>query len=1084
MRQIISFTLCTLLFLGLHAGLYGQATTGAVQGTVRDAAGAPMPNVRIELENVATGARMVMMTDQTGRYRFDNVPAGRYRVVTQHAQMAAAPSPEFSVGMNQLHTMNVTIAVGPVTDAITAVEEPPVEETTANIQTYFTTRPVQYLPQSNQVDQNGSAYGALNLSLLSEGITTGGIGEARGPAVSGIRPINNNFHVDGVANNNVAFPGPLNYVSNEATNDFVLLQNQPRPVTGQSTGGQFANIIRSGTNQFHGQLYNYFQNRMMNAREPQLAASGFDSLPRYDQNRLGGAAGFPIIPNSLFFFGNFEYIPLGVTSYQPGLPQVPTAEGLALLAGIPGVSPTTLSILEGIPTGAATGQTAFVGGVGIPLGFADTGVPAFQNKYMATGAVDWNPTFRDQLRGRYVQNVISGGTRLGGTTQNFPSPDFTTLLANISYYRTFGATATNELRFGYNRLNSNVFNSPWGLNPGLQNIPGTGLFPGLAGVPNLNILETNFATGQQWPWPERSRNNTYYIADAFGFRAGAHDFRVGFDGRRYIGWQQGFPEFLGNYGYSSLERFAFDLSPDIVSQQRFGANYIPINQYLITAYAQDTWRVLPNLLIDLGFRYQFATVPQGWQQQDQFVGIGVPGVLDIGSPQAQRNAVGTQAGFAWSPFARRQTVFRGGFGLMYDTLYQQLLVQPWFPNQSTLAVGDLVTPTPGFLAGGGLAPTVIPGPGLTPEQQRAGFSTFIPQNPRLPYAMLWNASLQHTFWRGFTGEARYLGSRGVRQPVLGQVGATPVTAAQSLPMFLTNPGQAFLDTLPLTLGTLQGNIAASPIQAAGFTSPINTFNFDGNSIYHGLALVANQRFVGGFQMLANWTWSHLIDDSTGTQFDTVFGRQRNTSLFDRRHRVNVTGLFDLAPLMPNSGFLTRLFADFTLGGSYIYESPQFLPAIGALPGFGLGGFAEGTGTIFNPEGIGGVATGVNPLFNTAGDIVAYQAINPGAQIIGGGLGMFAPFGRNAFALQRTSQVALTALKRFNVADRFGFEIRGDAYNLTNTSNFTGGPINNIDFRSPSRVPGLFGAASPGFGDDVQFLSANPRLMQVTLRIIF
>jgi hypothetical protein len=231
MKIFRTLTLILLISTAPSIGfLAAQSSTGRIVGTVADSVGAPVPNATVELHSAGTGARITSVTDAAGRFQFDSVPVGRYRISVNPGTGMMAPGREFDVELNRQVTVNVL--TGPTgtadrtaaktttaTDTVTSAETVEVSKNTAAISTYFGTPPIQYLPQPNFLSREGTAFGAYNLSLLSEGVTSGGIGEARGPAVGGQRPISNNFHVDGIDNNNRVLPGPLVYVSNEATSE-------------------------------------------------------------------------------------------------------------------------------------------------------------------------------------------------------------------------------------------------------------------------------------------------------------------------------------------------------------------------------------------------------------------------------------------------------------------------------------------------------------------------------------------------------------------------------------------------------------------------------------------------------------------------------------------------------------------------------------------------------------------------------------------------------------------------------------------------------------------------------------------------
>jgi len=227
-----------------------------------------------------------------------------------------------------------------------------IDTTTAQLQQTFDTRSVLELPQT------GSGSGIYNLALLGAGVSTaGGVGQGFGPAVSGQRPDNNSFFLDGVSNNNYYNPAPLMTTSNEAIAEFTLLQNQFAPEFGGGSGGIFTAILKTGTNAIHGSIYEYLQNRNLNAVDSLNATQGLTSNPRYDNNRLGATIGGPIIKNKLFYFGNFEYNPIGNSSV-PGAPlYAPTAAGYSLLGSLSGINKTNLAEFQKYIPGGSYGRS-------------------------------------------------------------------------------------------------------------------------------------------------------------------------------------------------------------------------------------------------------------------------------------------------------------------------------------------------------------------------------------------------------------------------------------------------------------------------------------------------------------------------------------------------------------------------------------------------------------------------------------------------------------------------------------------------------------------------------------------------------
>ena len=164
--------------------------------------------------------------------------------------------------------------------------------------------------------------------------------------VGGQSPLSNNFYIEGIDNNNRAVPGPLLTVPAEATTEFVAYQNQFPPEWGHTLGGQFNLVVRTGTNQLHGTLYEYLQNRNLNAVDQQFADQGIRDLPRYDQNRVGGNVGSRSSITSCSSSGDAEYIPLGFSGYLGSPVYIPPPPGYQQLGTLAGVSRTNLGVLQ------------------------------------------------------------------------------------------------------------------------------------------------------------------------------------------------------------------------------------------------------------------------------------------------------------------------------------------------------------------------------------------------------------------------------------------------------------------------------------------------------------------------------------------------------------------------------------------------------------------------------------------------------------------------------------------------------------------------------------------------------------------
>ncbi|MCX6626471.1 MAG: carboxypeptidase-like regulatory domain-containing protein [Candidatus Solibacter sp.] len=267
-----------MALLGLAGLIYGQAIDANLVGTVVDASGAAVPNASIDIQHVSTGVKTTTKTNADGQYRLNNIPIGIYNVTATAAGFATATLRNVDIQLSKTSTANIALQIGSVSTSVDVSEVGVViDTTTAQLQSNFEARQIVNLPI---IENANSLFGALNLSLLSSGVSSnGGVGQGTGPSVGGQRPMNNNFMIEGVDNNNKTVTGPLVYVPTEATAEFTLLQNQVGAEFGHSSGGQFNTVIKSGANQMHGSLYEYFQNRNLNA---------VDAVNAKPPGRLGG----------------------------------------------------------------------------------------------------------------------------------------------------------------------------------------------------------------------------------------------------------------------------------------------------------------------------------------------------------------------------------------------------------------------------------------------------------------------------------------------------------------------------------------------------------------------------------------------------------------------------------------------------------------------------------------------------------------------------------------------------------------------------------------------------------------------------
>ena len=1078
-----------LLLLALCSAVFAQTSNGTLVGTVLDTTGAAIANAKIEATNTGTGVAVAVTSGANGEYRVGNLLAGTYSVTGSATGFSNASIGNIAVEANRTVTQNITLSVGQVSTNVEVTSAPAViDTTTANIQNTFNTELTRDLPIST------IGLGVANLSLLGAGVAgNGGIGVGEGPSVGGQRPYNNNFMVEGIDANNKSTTGSLiRAMPNDAVGEFTVLQNQETAQYGHSSGGQFNTVIKSGTNSFHGTLYDYLQNRNLNAIDQQvqngaIANGERPSNPRSDSNRFGGSLGGPILRNKLFFFGLYEYNPVGASA-TPASIFAPTAQGLAQLAARPGVTSANLGIFKQYVPLATTADPALSKDVGYeagPLGFTS---PNYQNNQATVESFDYNISDRDQLRGRYIYNRLAQIDTAASLPAFYTFNNNTYHVATLSEYHTFTPSLNNEFRLGYNRLNQPLS-------------AGNFAYPGLDAFPNLTFNDLGLAIGPNENAPQTTIQNTYQLQNNLTWVAGKHTVQAGFDGRRYISPQTFTQRSRGDYVYTSLDVFLRDLTPDYLAQRALGNPVYYGDQYATYEYLQDTWRVRPNLTLNYGLRYEFTTVPVGSRTQILNSIASAPGLLTFDVPRPQSTAFAPRIGLAYSPGTSGKTSIRAGFGLAYDVLYDNIGILNLPPQLSTTVdVTDTAAGQPNFIKNGGILPNVQVSNELTQEDARANTSAYVGKQ-KIPYSIQWNFGVQHVFANNYTLEVRYLGTRGLHLDVQQRLNVQPrISATSSLPTFLNAPSQATLDALPLTLATIQTRSNILPtFEQAGFTNPAFVENAPvGWSTYHGLAVQANRRFTNGLQFQGAYTWSHNIDNSTA-DFNTTaltprraqdfqnLTAEKASSALDRRHRFTFAAYYELPIFRKSNWFAKNLIGNWTAAPVYTYESPEFVTVQSGIDS-NLNGDSASDRSIVNPAGQDGVGSGVTALKNSSGDIVAYQANNPNARYIVAGLGAYANAGRNTLAGRPINNFDLNMLKNFSLTERFRIQFAAQFLNLLNHAQFVPGFVNRIDnpvvLANTAAVRTYVTPSSSTFNNPEAIYSSNPRNIQLSLKLLF
>ena len=1098
-NQKLAVRLLSLLavFAVLTASLYAQALESTLLGNVTDATGAAVPDATVTVLNKDTGVKLTATTNSSGDYRLSNVQVGRYDISASAKGFTTATVADVALELNRTATVNIALQVGSVSQSVEVTAAAALLDTsTAQLQTTFTTSAAEDMgvAASSKVINGAGIY---NLSLLGAGVaSSGGVGQGMGPSVAGQRPENNSFNIDGVVNDNHYVTGAQVTIPNDAVAEFTLLQNQFSPEFGGASGGVFNVLVKSGTNSVHGSIYEYFQNRDLNALDQQQRIAGDTSQPRFDDNRLGATVGGPIIRNKLFYFGDYEYNPLGQAANPAGTVTAPTAAGYAALANIPGVSATNLGVFKQyVPAASAATGSITVGGVSIPTGPLTFASPNYFNSYNAVIAIDYNMSDRDQIRGRYLFNSSKGIDAVANLPVFFePSPNVNKSVS-VSEFHNFSPSLENELRASYSRNNANI-------------TAGDFKFPGLDAFPNLSFDDLNLQVGPDPNTPTGSIENLSTLQDNLTKTIGRHTLKAGYSAFDVILAGYFVQRARGDYDYATLEEYLLDQAPTggnlsgVSGERSAGFANVPFGFLSQAGYFNDDFRFRPNLTFNLGVRYEYVQVPVGSRYQAESAIASVPGVITFAQPKTGPYDWSPRLGFAYSPGKSAVWSIRGGVARSYDNTYinlNQNSSPPFFATTLDCS-GDPTNPSPvcpenGFLAGGGLHSTASTGGWTNAADARAAVASYTFDQTKRPYALTGTLGVQRLLGKDYTLEARYVYTKGVhlwnqtRLNILSKVSPTDF-----LPTYTTMPSASQIASLTTTLAQIEGN-TKNDLAQYGFPNNIVGYHPWGNSRYNGLALQMNKRYSNNFMYIAAFTWSHAQDDSTATNFSTILSPRRaqdfqnmaaewSDSALNHKYRFTLTPMYDFRPFPNGNWILKNIIGNWNISGTYTYQSPEYATVQSGVDS-NLNGDSAGDRSIINTAGAANVGSDVTPILNGNGDTVAYLANNPNARYIVAGPGALANAGRNTLPLAATNNIDASLTKQINFTERFAFKFGIQAFNALNHAQFVGGYLSDVNaFGTASISRSFLVPSSSEFGRYQDFVPSNARGCQLVAKFTF
>ena len=1067
-----------LLAAGVVPRLEAQVLYGSIVGHVRDSTGAAVPGAAVTITHLETKLSRETVAEATGTYAFSTVPTGTYALKVSLPGFKTFTQPAVPVTLNNVTRIDATLTVGQMTETLEVTADRPVlQADRAEVRLDLDRRELRDLPVPL-----GRNYQQLFKTLPGFTPPQDAHSVPSNPSrslvfnVNGASRSSNNTRIDGVSSTNVWLPHVSAYVPalesietvNVVTNSFDAEQGL--------AGGSAINVqIKSGTNQFHGSLFEYHHNQRLRARDFFLPPE--KSKGKFIFNQYGGTLGGPIMRNKLFFFASYEG-----TRDRENVNQIVSVPTEALRRGDFRASVNPIyDPLTGNPDGS--GRTPFPGNI-IPSGRidpivqkilpliplpnlsnADGTIPELNNYFVSAPflfdrwtldtKVNWNATSKLTVFGRYsvldfytfketvfgpqLQGAPIGGGNPGtgqGKTHNF----------SVGATYTVTPSLVVDANFGFVRMNTGVEQSDIDQNVGRDflGIPGTNgtrRFEG--GFPRFEVSSYSpYGVSETYMPYYRSDDQYQYVLNATWIK-GKHSIRFGSD-IYYQALNHTQPEFTGT-SQGARGGFNFGSGPTQIRGGPTGTNFNSWATFLLglptqagrllqtddqyttrnwqySLYARDQWQVNSKLTLSFGTRWEYFPIPRrkdrGFERYNvntnkmEIGGIGsVP--MDLGV-KVSKTLFAPRVGVAYR--ATPTFVIRAGYGITNDPYSLARSLRTNHPVLLNLNVQAPNSLAPASRLGDGIPPIIAPslGNGIIDVPGNVSVIT-LPDEFDRGYVQSWNLTLQKELKWGVVGEIGYIGTRQIRQLGFRELNWSPIGGGRTgRPLFVQFGRDA----------------------QTRMVAPV------GDSHYDSLQARLERRFSNGVQFAMYYTWSKSIgiagndnsDDIARIKIPELYHLNRALSGFDRTHNLQITNLTEL-PFGPNHRWLNRGgFLASVLGGWQVNNILSFY-----------------SGTPFSVTASG---TSLNaPDNDQRADLVKKKV-----EILGGiGRGhpyfdpfAFAPvtearFGTAAFNLLRGPGYAnwdLGLFRQFRVREKLNLQFRLETFNVTNTPHFNNPGSNN------------------------------------------
>lgn len=913
---------------------FAQEETAALNGQITDHDGLLVAGVKVQALNAGTNVSYLADTNETGLYNFPALPAGTYNVTATKDGFKQALRPSVELHVSEVVSLNFSLQVGSVTQSVTVEGGAPLVETTSSAMGGLVNgKEIQDLPL------NGRNY--IDLSLLQAGVTnsqnsagTNGFGGMTGTVYSsnGAPVISNNFLLDGTQIANQSDWGTASFAGTtlglDGIQEFKVLTSAYDASYGMSMGSEMVIISKSGTNQYHGDVFEYLRNSALNAR------NFFDGakIPQLEKNNFGASFGGPIRKNKTFIDGVYEGLQenLGFT-----------ANDLVPAAGCHGAAGAAITETACPTLGLAPGDSVTIANADIAALLS-----LYPNPNNGTSSYLFGPSTKigvnygqirfdrifslsDSFFSRYTidsANVNSASNQGIPITSGTAFPEFRGGGKDLDQFITLSEThilspsMSNTARLSFSRTNFGTFPIDVGSLP-------AGIEPFISGRPFGFFMITNLTpvgNGRLVGPPDSLHlQNIYSFGNDLYDQRGRHSLRFGTLLNRF---NEALTVPVGYDGSASYTSFA-DFLQGIPLTYGGPLTGSDINRYFLYNtlgfYAQDDYHVTSRLTVNMGLRYEFMTTP--WEADGRQYAIRnlttdstvLPGgelAAWIPGPVMQNKTYrnfSPRFGFAWDVFGDGKTAIRGGGGIYYDVgnlggafindadgSYPAILYTLTNPTNAVITF-PITLPTAASVLSSNLANTVVT----------------VDYHASQPYNAQYDLTVQRQLAGNTAISVAYVGSRGVH--LWEQIEGNP-----TIPTAVVNGVQYWSDSVP---SCQLGAIPTCRIDP-NFGS-VNTNNTVGISRYNSLQAVLNKRLGSGLEAQGAYTYGHSLDTPIGQLvgsdcegapgMDTGISSDARAydygpSCFDVRHNFRMSLLYHF-PNFKSNGVLSKLVEGWWIG---------------------------------------------------------------------------------------------------------------------------------------------------------------------------